>query len=152
MCWLALWRGQRNLLHRLLCLTAPVARQCAFNAWVRLKGLETLDLRMRVHSENAQRLSEWWAEQSSLEAAYCCGLPDHPAYALAMRQPQGFGGVLAFEVAGGREADWQFIYGTELISLTANVADAKTISVHPASTTHGAGQPGNVKQRAYLRG
>lgn len=92
---------------------------------------------MRVHSEDVQRLSEWLAEQFSLEAVHCCGLPDHPGHALAMRQPQGFGGVLAFEVAGAPEAAWQFIYGTELISLNANVAGAKTANVHPASTTHG---------------
>ena len=67
---------------------------------------------MRVHSENAQRLSEWLAEQSSLEAVHCCGLLDHPGHALAMRQLQGFGGVLAVEVAGAREAAWQFINGT----------------------------------------
>ena len=126
-------------------LIAPVMafnRSCGptmspFNAWVMLKGLETLDLRMRAHSENAQRLAEWLAEKSSVEAVHYCGLPDHPGHALATRQQQGFGGVLAFEVAGGREAAWQFINGTELMSLTANLGDAKTTIVHPASTTHG---------------
>ena len=107
-----------------------------------LKGLETLDLRMRAHSENAQRLAEWLAEQSSVEAVHYCGLPDHPGHALATRQQQGFGGVLAFEVAGGREAAWQFINGTELMSLTANLGDAKTTIVHPASTSHGRLTPG----------
>ena len=76
----------------------------AFNAWLRLGELETLDLRMRTHSENAQRLARWMAEQSSLEAVHYCGLPDHLGHALATRQQQGFGGVLAFGVAGGREA------------------------------------------------
>jgi O-succinylhomoserine sulfhydrylase len=109
----------------------------AFNAWVMLKGLETLDLRMRAHSDNAQRLAEWLAEQSFVEAVYYCGLPDHPGHALAARQQQGFGGVLAFEVSGGREAAWRFINGTELMSLTANLGDTKTTIVHPASTTHG---------------
>ena len=109
----------------------------AFNAWVMLKGLETLDLRMRAHSDNAQRLAEWLAEHSLVEAVHYCGLPDHPGHALAVRQQRGFGGVLAFEVAGGREAAWQFINGTELMSLTANLGDAKTTIVHPASTTHG---------------
>ena len=126
-------------------LIAPVVafnRSCgptmsAFNAWVMLKGLETLDLRMHAHSENAQRLAEWLAEQSSVEAVHYCGLPAHPGHALATRQQQGFGGVLAFEVTGGREAAWQFINGTELMSLTANLGDAKTTIVHPASTTHG---------------
>ena len=109
----------------------------AFNAWVMLKGLETLDLRMRAHSDNAQCLAEWLAEHSPVEAVHYCGLPDHPGHALAVRQQHGFGGVLAFEVAGGREAAWQFISGTELMSLTANLGDAKTTIVHPASTTHG---------------
>jgi O-succinylhomoserine sulfhydrylase len=109
----------------------------AFNAWVMLKGLETLDLRMRAHSDNAQRLAEWLAEQSFVEAVYYCGLPDHPGHALAAHQQQGFGGVLAFEVSGGREAAWRFINGTELMSLTANLGDTKTTIVHPASTTHG---------------
>ena len=77
---------------------------CAFNAWLRLKGLETLDLRMRAQSENAQGLAEWLVEQSSVEAVHYCGLPDHPRHALTTRQQQGFGEVLAFEVAGGREA------------------------------------------------
>lgn len=109
----------------------------AFNAWVMLKGLETLDLRMRAHSDNAQRLAQWLAEQSFVEAVHYCGLPDHPGHALAAQQQQGFGGVLAFEVSGGREAAWRFINGTELMSLTANLGDTKTTIVHPASTTHG---------------
>ncbi len=109
----------------------------AFNAWVMLKGLETLDLRMRAHSDNAQRLAEWLAGQSFVEAIHYCGLPEHPGHALAAQQQQGFGGVLAFEVSGGREAAWRFINGTELMSLTANLGDTKTTIVHPASTTHG---------------
>jgi O-succinylhomoserine sulfhydrylase len=92
---------------------------------------------MRAHSDNAQLLAEWLAEHSLVEAVHYCGLADHPGHALAVRQQKGFGGVLAFEVAGGREAAWQFINGTELMSLTANLGDAKTTIVHPASTTHG---------------
>ena len=126
-------------------LIAPVVafnRSCgptmsAFNAWVMLKGLETLDLRMQAHSDNAQRLAEWLIGQSCVEAVHYCGLAEHPGHALATRQQQGFGGVLAFEVAGGREAAWRFINATELMSLTANLGDAKTTIVHPASTTHG---------------
>ena len=126
-------------------LIAPVVafnRSCgptmsAFNAWVMLKGLETLDLRMRAHSDNAQRLAEWLTEQAPVEAVHYCGLPGHPGHALAVRQQQGFGGVLAVELAGGREAAWRFINATELMSLTANLGDAKTTIVHPASTTHG---------------
>lgn len=126
-------------------LIAPVVafnRSCgptmsAFNAWVMLKGLETLDLRMHAHSNNAQQLAEWLTAHTSVATVHYCGLPDHPGHALAVRQQQGFGGVLAFEVAGGREAAWRFINATELMSLTANLGDAKTTIVHPASTTHG---------------
>lgn len=126
-------------------LIAPVVafnRSCgptmsAFNAWVMLKGLETLDLRMQAHCDNAQRLAEWLTERAPVDAVHYCGLPDHPGHALAGRQQQGFGGVLAFELAGGREAAWRFINATKLMSLTANLGDAKTTIVHPASTTHG---------------
>ena len=126
-------------------LIAPVVafnRSCgptmsAFNAWVMLKGLETLDLRMRAHSDNAQVLAAWLQEQPLVEQVHYCGLADHPGHELASRQQRRYGGVLAFEVAGGREAAWQFIDATVLMSLTANLGDAKTTIVHPATTTHG---------------
>ena len=125
-------------------LIAPIVafnRSCgptmsAFNAWIMLKGLETLDLRMRAHCENAFALASWLQEQSWVEQVHYCGLPTHNGYALASRQQRGFGGVLAFEVRGGREAAWRFINNTELMSLTANLGDAKTTIVHPATTTH----------------
>ena len=75
--------------------------------------------------------------QSFVVDVHYCGLPGHPGHILATCQQQGFGGVLSFEVTGGREAAWQFINGTELMSLTANLGDAKTTIVHPGSTTHG---------------
>lgn len=106
----------------------------AFNAWVMFKGLETL---MRAHSEDAHRLAEWLVAQPSVEAVHSYGLPAHHGHVVAGRQQQGYGGVLAFEVTGGREAAWGFINGTELMSLTANLGDAKTSTEHPASTTHG---------------
>jgi O-succinylhomoserine sulfhydrylase len=109
----------------------------AFNAWIMLKGLETLDLRMRAHCDNAFALASWLQEQSWVEQVHYCGLPAHNGHALASRQQRGFGGVLAFEVRGGREAAWRFINNTELMSLTANLGDAKTTIVHPATTTHG---------------
>ena len=126
-------------------LIAPVVafnRSCgptmsAFNAWVMLKGLETLDLRMCAHSDNAQVLAAWLQEQPLVERVHYCGLADHPGHELASRQQRLYGGVLAFELAGGREAAWQFIDATVLMSLTANLGDAKTTIVHPATTTHG---------------
>lgn len=108
-----------------------------FNAWVALKGLETLSLRMRAHSNNAMQLAEWLCEQPQVSQVNYAGLPSHPGHALAARQQSAFGGVLSFELSGGREAAWAFIDATQLMSLTANLGDAKTTIVHPATTTHG---------------
>jgi len=109
----------------------------AFNAWVMLKGLETLDIRMRAHCANAQALAEWLETRPEVKCLHYCGLPGHPGHSLATRQQSGYGGVLAFEVEGGREAAFRFINHTELMSLTANLGDVKSTIVHPASTTHG---------------
>jgi O-succinylhomoserine sulfhydrylase len=108
-----------------------------FNAWVFLKGLETLRLRMDAHSRSALQLAQWLQQQPSVERVYYAGLPDHPQHALAARQQRGFGGVLSFEVSGGREAAWRTIDATRMLSITANLGDAKSTIVHPASTTHG---------------
>lgn len=107
-----------------------------FNAWVHLKGLETLSLRMRAHSDNALQLAQWLQQQST-ERVYYAGLESHPQHTLAGRQQQGFGGLLAFDLQGGRAAAWAFINATRLISITANLGDAKTTITHPATTTHG---------------
>jgi O-succinylhomoserine sulfhydrylase len=108
----------------------------AFNAWVMLKGLETLDIRMRAHCSNAQALAEWLAAQPEVRSVHYCGLPGHPGHDLATRQQSGYGGVLAFEVEGGRAAAFRFINDTRMMSLTANLGDVKSTIVHPASTTH----------------
>ena len=108
----------------------------AFNAWVMLKGLETLDIRMRAHCSNAQALSEWLVAQLGVRSVHYCGLPGHPGHDLATRQQSGYGGVLAFEVEGGRAAAFRFINDTRMMSLTANLGDVKSTIVHPASTTH----------------
>ena len=92
---------------------------------------------MRAHCDNASALAVWLDEQSWVERVHYCGLPSHAGHALSVRQQRGFGGVLAFEVEGGQEAAWRFINGTHLMSLTANLGDAKTTIVHPATTTHG---------------
>ena len=126
-------------------LIAPVVafnRSCgptmsAFNAWVMLKGLETLDLRMRAHSDNAEVLARWLQEQPLVERVHYCGLIEHQGYELASRQQRRSGGVLAFEIMGGREEAWRFIDATVLMSLTANLGDTKTTIVHSATTTHG---------------
>lgn len=108
-----------------------------FNAWVFLKGLETLPIRMRAHSEQSLLLAHWLNEQPWVEKLHYCGLSDHPHHALAARQQKGYGGVLSFEVAGGREGAFRFINGTRWISITANLGDVKSTITHPASTTHG---------------
>lgn len=108
-----------------------------FNAWVFLKGLETLRLRMNAHCASALELARWLEQQPQVEHVYYAGLPSHPQHALACAQQSAFGAVVSFEVRGGREAAWRFIDATRLVSITANLGDAKTTITHPASTTHG---------------
>lgn len=109
----------------------------AFNAWVFLKGLETLRLRMDAHSANALALAQWLEEQTDVQRVHYAGLDSHPQKALAAKQQRGFGGVLSFEVKGGRDEAWRFIDATAICSLTANLGDVKSTIVHPATTTHG---------------
>ena len=108
-----------------------------FNAWVFLKGLETLRIRMLAHCVSAQLLAEWLEQQPGVERIYYAGLRSHPQHALARQQQTAFGAVLSFEVRGGKEAAWRFIDATKLISITANLGDTKTTITHPATTTHG---------------
>lgn len=108
-----------------------------FNAWVFLKGLETLRIRMQAHSANAIELARWLNTHPKVTKVFYAGLADHPGHALAKKQQSGFGGVVSFCVEGGREAAWRVIDSTKMLSLTANLGDAKTTIVHPATTTHG---------------
>jgi O-succinylhomoserine sulfhydrylase len=107
-----------------------------FNAWVFLKGLETLGLRMRAHSENAALLAEWLVQQPGVERVHYPGLESHPQHMLAQRQQNRSGGILSFELSGGQEAAWRLIDATRLLSITANFGDAKSTITHPATTTH----------------
>jgi len=107
-----------------------------FNAWVFSKGLETLGLRMREHCKNAMRLAKWLQQQPAVETVYYPGLATHPQHALAARMLDDFGGVVSFTVRGGRPAAWRVIDSTKLLSITANLGDAKTTITHPATTTH----------------
>lgn len=130
--------GPKNLVDEVLGFVRSAGPSMSpFNAWVFLKGLETLRLRMDAHSRNAQALAEWLVAQPSVEKVFYAGLPDHPDHELARRQQRGFGGVLSFRVKGGREEAWKVIDGTRILSLTANLGDTKTTIVHPATTTHG---------------
>ena len=108
-----------------------------FNAWVFLKGLETLSLRMKAHSTSAQALAEWLEKQPRVQRVYYPGLASHPQHALAKQQQSGFGGIVAFELKGGKEAAWRLIDSTRLISITANLGDTKSTITHAATTTHG---------------
>lgn len=108
-----------------------------FNAWVFLKGLETLALRMQAHSDNAHRLAQWLEQQPAVERVYYPGLGSHPQHELAHRQQQGYGGIVSFEVQGKRDSAWALIDATRLFSITANLGDAKSTITHPATTTHG---------------
>ena len=108
----------------------------AFNAWVLLKGLETLGIRVRAQSESALELARWLERQPVIERVQYPGLPSHPQYELAQRQQKSGGAVVSFDVKGGREAAWRIIDNTRMISITANLGDTKTTITHPASTTH----------------
>lgn len=108
-----------------------------FNAWVFLKGLETLSLRMQAHSANALRLADWLEQHDGVEKVFYAGLPTHPQHLLAREQQSAFGGVLSFRVKGAREQAWKVIDQTRFLSITGNLGDAKTTITHPATTTHG---------------
>lgn len=108
-----------------------------FNAWVFLKGLETLNIRMQAHCNNALRLAKWLEGKEMVEKVYHPGLESHPQHELAKQQQSYFGGLVSFEVRGGRDAAWKVIDATKLMSITANLGDVKTTITHPATTTHG---------------
>ncbi|MGQ7818439.1 O-succinylhomoserine sulfhydrylase [Metapseudomonas furukawaii] len=108
-----------------------------FNAWLMLKGLETLRVRMQAHCASAFEIAQWLERQPGVEHVYYAGLPSHPQHELATRQQKGFGAVVSFEVKGGREAAWRFIDATRMISITTNLGDTKTTIAHPATTSHG---------------
>ena len=108
-----------------------------FNAWVILKGLETLGIRMDAQSATSLNLARWLEQQPGVVRVFYPGLASHPQHALAMRQQKSGGAIVSFEVAGGRERAWQVVDATRMISITANLGDTKTTITHPASTTHG---------------
>lgn len=108
-----------------------------FNAWVFLKGLETLEIRMQRHCQSAAEIANWLNQHSKVERVYYPGLADHPQYELCKHQQSDFGGIVSFEVHGGIDAAWKIIDSTEMLSITANLGDAKTTITHPATTTHG---------------
>jgi O-succinylhomoserine sulfhydrylase len=108
-----------------------------FNAWVALKGLETLSLRMNAHSQQATQVARFLQQHPAVERVYHPGLESHPQHELAQSQQSGFGGVVSFVVKGGRVHAWRVIDATDMVSITANLGDVKTTITHPATTTHG---------------
>ena len=108
----------------------------AFNAWIILKGMETLKIRMDAHSVNALEIANWLEKQPDVTRVYYPGLLSHPQYSLAKQQQKTGGGIVTFEVKGGKEAAWRLVDSTRMISITANLGDTKSTLTHPASTTH----------------
>ena len=121
----------------------------AFNAWVVLKGLETLSLRMNAHSESALKLALWLESQTFVEKVHYVGLESHPHHKIAKEQQTGFGGIVSFEVKGGRKEAFKLINNTQMISITANLGDAKTTITHPSTTTH-VRLPKEEKQQTHI--
>jgi len=130
--------GSSELMEKIVgFLRAAGPTMSPFNAWVFLKGLETLRIRMQAHSSNAAELAAWLNDHPKVTKVFYAGLEDHPGHSLAKKQQSDFGGVLSFSVDGGREQAWKVIDNTRMLSLTANLGDTKTTIVHPATTTHG---------------
>ena len=130
--------GSSELMEKIVgFLRAAGPTMSPFNAWVFLKGLETLRIRMQAHSSNAAELAAWLNDHPKVTKVFYAGLEDHPGHSLAEKQQSDFGGVLSFSVDGGREQAWKVIDNTRMLSLTANLGDTKTTIVHPATTTHG---------------
>ncbi|WP_202718094.1 O-succinylhomoserine sulfhydrylase [Thiothrix subterranea] len=123
-----------------------------FNAWIFLKGLETLSLRMKAHCENALQLAQWLEAHPAIERVHYPGLVSHPQHALAQQQQSGFGGIVSFIVKGGQAAAWQVVDATQMLSITANLGDAKTTITHPATTTHGRLTPEQKAQAGIAAG
>jgi O-succinylhomoserine sulfhydrylase len=113
------------------------ATMSPFNAWVFLTGLETLSIRMKAHCDSAFELAKWLEQQPDVTKVHYPGLPSHAQHELAKRQQSQYGGIVSFELKGGKEQAWKLIDATEMISITANLGDVKTTITHPATTTHG---------------
>jgi O-succinylhomoserine sulfhydrylase len=124
----------------------------AFNAWVFLKGLETLDLRMKAQSNNALALAQWLEKQPGVEKVFHPGLTSHPQHALAKRQQKAGGPIVSFVLKGGKKAAYQLINKTRLCSITANLGDTRTTITHPATTTHGRITPQARKEAGIVDG
>ena len=124
----------KDHLHNFLKHTGPSLSP--FNAWVMLKGLETLPIRVRAQCETASRIADHLADQAGVKRVLFCGRSDYPQAALAKRQMSGPGQIVTFELEGGKEASFRFLNALKLIRLSNNLGDAKSLITHPATTTH----------------
>ena len=122
----------------------------AFNAWIFLKGLETLSVRMDAHSKNALHLASWLESQPQIDRVYYPGLASHPQHKLALTQQKTGGAIVSFEVKGGQKEAWRLIDSTRLISITANLGDVKSTITHPTTTTHSRVSP-EERQKAGIK-
>lgn len=130
--------GKHKLLEEVYSVIRTLGNSMSpFNAWVFLKGLETLHLRMRAHCENAQKLAQWLDQHEKVEKVFYAGLAQHIGHSLATQQQSGFGGVVSFVVKGERAAAWTVIDQTRFLSITSNLGDVKSTITHPATTSHG---------------
>ncbi len=128
--------GESHMNDILAVLRACGPAMSPFNAWVFLKGLETLSLRMERHSVSGAKVARWLQDRSEVDLIHYAGLETHPGHVLAKRQQKNYGGILSFEVRGGKTEAWRFIDSVKMLSRTANFGDAKSTIIHPATTTH----------------
>jgi len=126
------------------------ATMSAFNAWVFLSGLETLAIRIKAHCENAFKLALWLEKEKNVIKVHYPGLHSHAQHQLAKEQQKDFGGVISFEVKGGKEAAWRLIDATKILSITANLGDVKSTITHPSTTTHGRLTP-EVREKVGIK-
>jgi len=113
----------------------------AFDSFLTLRGLRTLEARLAVHGRNAQQLAEWLVKQPGVRKVYYPGLPSHPGHELAKRQQKGFGAIITFELDGGENAVRRFVKGLEFFSLAESLGGVESLVAHPASMTHAAMAP-----------
>lgn len=143
--------GKRALIESSLLPVLRTTGPCLspFNAWLLLKGLETLSIRMERMSASALQLAQWLSTQPMVEAVYYPGLASHPQFSLAARQQRAGGAIVTFTVKGGRAEAWNVVRACRLFSVTANIGDARSTITHPATTTHGRIAP-DVRQAARI--
>jgi O-succinylhomoserine sulfhydrylase len=129
--------GKKDLIHDIYLFSRNTGPSLsAFNAWILSKSLETLDVRMQRHCENAMKVAEALKQHKNVEWVKYPFLENHPQYAIAKKQMKAGGGIVCFEIKGGIEAGRNFLNKLQLLSMTANLGDTRSIASHPASTTH----------------